>query len=69
MSEAVPPWWDRDVNDESGQRLRADGLGVRHLYGHRGHAPPGTQRFPHAAARGRGSPRGLGLAHAEGCHQ
>src|SRR5713226_9107727 len=24
MSEAVPPWWDRDVDDESGQILRAD---------------------------------------------
>src|SRR5712664_1074361 len=24
MSEAVPPWWDRDVDIESGQLLRAD---------------------------------------------
>jgi len=24
MSLAVPPWWDRDVDDESGQLLRAD---------------------------------------------
>jgi DNA-directed RNA polymerase specialized sigma24 family protein len=24
MSEVVPPWWDRDVDDESGHLLRAD---------------------------------------------
>jgi DNA-directed RNA polymerase specialized sigma24 family protein len=30
MSEAVPPWWDRDVDNESGHLLRADVRAAAH---------------------------------------
>ena len=57
------------------RRGRGDGLRplrprVRGLHGRGGHAPPGAERVPHAAARRRGhSPGHLGQPHAQGRHE
>ena len=50
-------------------RLRAVRPGMRRLHGRRGHAPPGAERLPHAAAGRDGGQRHDRQPNAQGRHQ